>query len=122
MKVAIPRYEGRISPRFGFTQDILIVDLENGKIQSRESIPVERYLPGEIPDLLFQKGVRVVLTGGINLQFQDMFRERGIEVIWGLIGTPEEALEAFFMGKIESGVGRCRIRKRKRYKGGPIWI
>lgn len=122
MKVAIPRYEGRISPRFGFTQDILVVDLENETIRSRESIPVQRYLPVEIPDLLFQKGVRVVLTGGINLQFQEMFRERGIEVIWGLIGTPEEALEAFCMGKIASRVGRCRGRKRKRYRSGPFWI
>jgi predicted Fe-Mo cluster-binding NifX family protein len=122
MKVAIPRYEGRISPRFGFMEDILLVEIERERILSREIIPVERYLPIEIPEILVQKGVGVVLTGGINLQFQEMFRERGIEVIWGLIGTPEEALEAFCMGRIATDMGRLKGRKRKRFRGGPFWI
>ncbi len=122
MKIAIPRYGGRISPRFGFTQDVLLVDVGEGGGDSREVLPVGGLFPQEIPAYLHSKGVRVVLTGGINREFQDLFRALGIEVIWGLIGTPEEALEAYLAGRVAPGMGRCpglrRHRRRRRGMAG----
>ena len=107
MKVAIPRYEGRISPRFGFTQDVLVVEVGEEGTDSRQILPVNRLFPQEIPGHLHGKGVRVVLTGGINAGFQSLFRALDIEVIWGLIGTPEEALKAYLSGQLAPGMGRC---------------
>jgi predicted Fe-Mo cluster-binding NifX family protein len=122
MKLAIPRYQGRISPRFGFTEDILVVELaEEGK-RPWEVIPMDRRFPSEIPELLARKGVSVLITGGINLHFQNLFRSRGIEVIWGLIGTPEAAVKAYLAGKVVPGMGRCPVgRQRRRHRGGPSW-
>jgi predicted Fe-Mo cluster-binding NifX family protein len=120
MKIAIPRYAERISPRFGFTQDILVVDMGANGIQSREIIHLDRRFPHEIPELLARKGVQVMLTGGINLHYQTLLRTMGIQVIWGLIGTPEDALEAFVAGEIRPGMGRCPAgRRRHRHRGGP---
>jgi predicted Fe-Mo cluster-binding NifX family protein len=69
--------------------------------------------------LLNGKGVRVVLTGGINLHFQNLFQSHGIDVIWGLIGTPEEALGGFLAGEITPGMGRCPTGgHRHRHRGG----
>jgi len=122
MRVAIPRYNGRISPRFGFTQDILIVDLVGTDIRSQEILPMDRHLPHEIPNMLSGKGVEVVLTGGMNLQFQNLFRAHGIKVLWGLIGTPEEALDAYLAGDITPGMGLCPFRGRgQRHRRGRFW-
>ena len=119
MRVAIPRYGGRISPRFGFTQDILVVDANKEGVQSREVLRMEQMFPHQVPALLYQKGVKVVLTGGMNHHFQSLFQSCGIDVIWGLIGTPEEALEGFFAGKITPGMGCCAAgRQRRRHRGG----
>jgi len=122
MRIAIPRYEGRISPRFGFTQDVLLVEVEEGGSGRSEVLSVRRLFPHEIPAYLHGKGVQVVLTGGINLEFQELFRALGIEVIWGLIGTPEEALDAYLAGRVAPGMGRCpgpgRHRRRRRVMGG----
>lgn len=122
MKIAIPRYEGRISPRFGFTQDVLLVDVGEKGGDHREVLPLGGLFPQEIPAYLHRKGVRVVLTGGINWEFQDLFKALGIEVIWGLIGTPEEALAAYLAGRLAPGMGCCpgvgRHRRRRRGRAG----
>jgi predicted Fe-Mo cluster-binding NifX family protein len=112
MKIAIPRYRGRISPRFGFTQDILLVEMDDAGGRSREVFAVDSLMPHEIPEKLHDKGVQAVLTGGINAEFQSLFRELGIQVIWGLIGTPEETLEAYLSGQLAPGMGRCPGRRR----------
>jgi predicted Fe-Mo cluster-binding NifX family protein len=122
MKLAVPRYAGRISPRFGFTQDILVADVGGGKVPSWETLPIDRHLPEEIPALLARRGVEMVLTGGMNLHFQNLFLSLGIEVIWGLIGTPEEAVEAFLAGAIRPGMGCCPAGRRpRRHRRGPTW-
>lgn len=124
MKVAIPRYAERISPRFGFTQDILVVEVGEEGVLSREIIPMDRHFPHEIPELLARTGVAVVLTGGINLHFQGLFHARGIRVIWGLIGKPEAALAAFLSGEITPGMGQCPAKRgrRHRHRGGASWV
>jgi predicted Fe-Mo cluster-binding NifX family protein len=124
MRIAIPRYNGRISPRFGFAQDVLVADLAGGGDPHSEILSLERCFPEEIPRMLHGKGVQVVLTGGINVHFQDLFRALGIEVIWGLIGTPEEAIHGYVSGQIIPGMGRCPSNKSHRRRGrrGPARI
>jgi predicted Fe-Mo cluster-binding NifX family protein len=121
MKIAVPRYAGRISPRYRFTEDILLVDVGNRSIGSREIVPIDGYFPLQVPPLLHKKGVEVVLTGGMNLHFQRLFRALGIKVIWGLIGTPEEALEGYLSGQLTPGMGRCQVGCRKhRHQAGRL--
>ena len=117
-KVAIPRYAGRIAPRFGFTEDILLVELSESGSALRKVISARNHLPHDIPELLAGEGVRVVLTGGINHQFQSLFQSYGIDVIWGLIGTPEDALEAFLTGGLSPGMGRCPEGRRRQSRHG----
>jgi len=121
MKVAVPRYGGRIAPRFGFVEDVLIAEVDEDGVRSVEVLPAARRTPWEIPGVLHRKGVRVVLTGGIHGQFQALFHSFGIEVIWGLIGTPEEALDAYLSGRLVAETERCLGRRRHRHGKGPRW-
>lgn len=117
MKIAIPRYRGRIAPRFGFTEDVLIMELDGDRVVSQEPVPLDRCFPHEIPRLLHERGVQVVLTGGINTLFQEMFRALGIQVVWGLIGTPEEGLRAYAVGAQSPAPSGCLGRRMRRGQG-----
>jgi predicted Fe-Mo cluster-binding NifX family protein len=123
MKVAVPRYRGRISPRFGFSEDVLIAEVTKGKVRLLEIMDVGRAMSHQVASMLSQRGVNVVLTGGINMRDQALLRSMGIEVIWGLIGTPEDAIESLMNGEIIPGMGVCPpCRHRHRQRGGPPWV
>jgi len=121
MKIAILRYRERVAPRYGFSEDVLIVDLVGREARDQEVIPLRGWFPYEIPKLLKEKGVEVVIAGGINRVFQEMFRSFGIEVVWGFIGTPEEALAAFSVRGADGWrvpCGRRRARRRLGQRNG----
>jgi predicted Fe-Mo cluster-binding NifX family protein len=119
MKLAIPLYGTRVSPRFGYSQRIMIVDLDDRQEARRKTFEVRRYFPEQIPEVLWKEGVEIVISGGMNHYFQNLFRSQGIQVIWGIIGEVEEVLAAFIAGRLTPGMGCCHQgRRRRRFKGG----
>jgi predicted Fe-Mo cluster-binding NifX family protein len=119
MKLAIPLYGNRVCPRFGYTQEIMIVELDGKSERDRHTFRVGHCLPEHIPEILRKKGVSLVISGGMNHFFQNLFRSRGIEVLWGIIGEAEDVLSAFVAGRLRPGMGSCPgRRRRKRFRGG----
>ena len=123
MKVAIPLYENRVSPRFGYTRDFLIVELQGKKEIDRKALTMEINHPARMADRLAKEEVSLVLSGGMNPYFQEQFRLRNIAVIWGLIGEADDVLATHVDGHVFSGMGpcprrdrRCRMRRRETYR------
>jgi predicted Fe-Mo cluster-binding NifX family protein len=118
MKLAIMLYGTRVSPRYGYSQGVLIVEVNNRGEFARKTLEVGKYYPEKIPELLSEEGVEVVISGGMNQYFQNLFRLHGIEVIWGIIGEANDALAAFRGGQLAPGMGCCpegrRTRQRQR--------
>jgi len=114
MKVAIPLYGNRISPRFGYTSDFLIVELQGKKEIDRKILTTEINHPARMADRLASEGVSLVLSGGMNAHFQEQFRLRNIGVIWGLIGEADDVLATYLDGQVFSGMGPCPVRGRGR--------
>ena len=85
---------------------------------ARKTLEIGKYYPEQIPELLSKEGVEVVISGGMNQHFQNLFHFRGIEVIWGIIGEANDALAAFRDGQLTPGMGCCpegrRARQRQR--------
>ena len=120
MKLAIMLYASRVSPRFGYSQAVLIVECSNQQEIRRRTLDVRQHYPEQIPELLGEEGVEVVISGGMNHRFQDLFRLRGIEVIWGIIGEADEVLRVFNSGRLTPGMGFCqrgRGRRQRRFRG-----
>ena len=118
MKLAIMLYGRRVSPRFGYSQGILIVELSGRQEIRRKTVEAGKYYPEQIPELLGKEGVEVVISGGMNQHFQNLFRLRGIEVIWGIIGEADDVLATFSSGELTPGMGFCpRGRRRRRFRG-----
>ena len=114
MKLAIPLYGARVSPRFCYSQGVLIVEVNGQREIHRKTIGLEKYHSEEIPEILSKEGLELVISGGMKHCFQNLFRTRGIQVIWGIIGEPDDVMEAFRAGKLTPGMGCCPERGRRR--------
>ena len=114
MKLAIMLYGSRVSPRFGYSQGALLVDCSGQQETLRKTLEVKGYYPEQIPELLGKKGVEVVISGGINHYFQNLFRSQGIQVIWGIIGEADDVLAAYRAGQLTPGMGSCPGGRRRR--------
>jgi predicted Fe-Mo cluster-binding NifX family protein len=120
MKLAIMLYGTRVSPRFGYSQRAMIVDIDGQHEIHRRAIGVRSYHPEQIPDMLSKEEVELVIAGGMNQYFQDLFRDRGIQVVWGIIGDVEDVLAAYRADRLSPGMGCCRqpTRARRRFRAG----
>jgi len=119
MRLALPKFGQRISPRFDCAARLLIVEVQGGAIQSRREESMEdlhrRYRIG----LLLKRKVDVLLCGGIRRCDYFSFVNAGIDVYTGLMGEAEDILEAFLKGRIpgiNSG-GSLTMLHPKRGKG-----
>jgi predicted Fe-Mo cluster-binding NifX family protein len=114
MKVAIMLYGTRVSPRFGYSQGVMIVEVSGHQESRKKTLETDDYYPEQIPVVLSKEGVEVVIAGGMNRHFQDLFRSQGIQVIWGIIGEANDALAAFKDGQLTPGMGCCPEGRRPR--------
>ena len=114
MKVAIMLYGTRVSPRFGYSQGAMVVEVSGHQEIRSKTLETQDYYPEQIPMVLSKEGVEVVISGGMNNYFQDLFRSHGIQVIWGIIGEANDALAAFRNGQLTPGMGCCPEGRRPR--------
>ena len=117
MKVAIPVFGPRVSPRFDFAPGILVFTLEDGKVLEREEISLRPWNPWQRVEKLKELQVQTLICGGIDGISERILLQHRIQVIPWIAGEAEAALEAFLEGKLEPGVavhlGFCRKRDRR---------
>lgn len=130
--MAVPSFEGRISPVFDWAQRLVVVD-HNGKSGSpRGEVDLSGVLPPFRAGRLAELGVQTLLCGGISAPVAEMVEAEGIRVIPGLAGKVDAVLQAFLAGRLPDpafampgwrwcGKGarsRRRRRRRQRRSGG----
>ena len=116
MKLAIMLYGTRVSPRFGYSQTIMIAEVSDQQESPTTTLEASNYYPEQIPGVLGKEGVEVVISGGMNKHFQHLFRSQGIQVIWGIIGEADDALAALRDGQLSPGMGCCPKGRRRRQR------
>ena len=99
MLAAVPLFGQDVAPRFGFSKDFLIVEIEN---EQAVSVTYKRTTTDgwlnrlcELRDL----GVAVILCGGYNRAFIPLAEDMGLQVIAGLAGDARQIAEAFARGE-----------------------
>ena len=112
VKVAIPLYRDRVAPRLGFAREALVVTFRGEKEEKREIVDLSAVPPLEVPRLLAEKGVTVLIAGGVEGPLASMLRAHRIEVIWGIIGEVEDVLALYRSDGLRTGMGPCRRRRR----------
>jgi predicted Fe-Mo cluster-binding NifX family protein len=112
MKVAIPLFKDRISPRFDVCPEIWIVELNNGKVVNEERWAIETFNLQRRLDQLTSKKVDKVICGGIDSFCVDHLRSMGIDVLHNVAGEAGEVLNFFIRGGLRPGF-YCNERRGK---------
>jgi len=116
MKVAVPDWQGRVSPVFDVAEQILLVDLDREEDGSRRTESLGSTAPHERVRRLAELGVGVLVCGAISWPLQALLTARGIRVVPLICGEVEEVMQAFRDGTLENEKfampGCCRKRRR----------
>jgi predicted Fe-Mo cluster-binding NifX family protein len=107
MKIAVASEGANVSGHFGHCANFNIFTSENGTIVAEESVPNPGHKPGYLPNFLADRGVEVMIAGGIGGGAVDIFNERNIEVIAGAGGNAKVAAQAYLDGKLKSTGSVC---------------
>jgi predicted Fe-Mo cluster-binding NifX family protein len=108
MKYAIPVHLGKLSPHFGMSTEFMLIEANGSGIVSKEIISTEAHNCGGLPRLLGDRGVKVVLAGGMGMSPRLAFERSGIEVVLGVTeADPEKAVLAHLNHTLVSGQNAC---------------
>jgi predicted Fe-Mo cluster-binding NifX family protein len=112
MKIAIPIFENRISPRFDFSPEMWVIEVEKGKVVGQEKFSTANLnLPQRLEEIT-SNGVDKVICGGIDGLSRDQLGSRGIDVVQDVIGDADTVFDFFMKGRLRSGLC-CERRGRK---------
>jgi len=110
MKIAIPTAGGKLCAHFGHCEHFAMLDVDENakKITGSEMLPPPPHEPGALPKWLKEKGVNLVIAGGMGQRAQSIFTENGINVVVGADSeTPEVLIEAYLNGTLQTGDNIC---------------
>jgi predicted Fe-Mo cluster-binding NifX family protein len=107
VKVAISTDMGYVSAHFGRCASYTIVDIEEGKVVNREEIPNPGHQPGFLPQYLSDRGVNVIIAGGMGPRAQGLFAQKNIESLIGVQGPIDDVITKFIDQEIEAGEDLC---------------
>ena len=116
MKIAIPTFATRVSPRFDCAQSVLIVTLDEGEAPQRQELTASDWTPHEHINRLLEFGVETVICGGIDRWSVASLQSAGVTVYGWVAGEVEDVLAAFLQGELDAeaatgGRGRCGCRR-----------
>lgn len=124
MLVAVTLFGNEVSPRFGYATEVLLAQVEQGKVGSSRRVAVPGRGGIQICSLLASLRPEVVICGGIHRSWQRSLEHEGIAVTWGVIGEAEDALRSYASGSLRSNQFVCPGRRsgqgrKRRQRGNP---
>jgi len=110
MRYAVPVSGGMMSPHFGHCEQFALFDIEEQRkeVIKKELIPSPEHQPGLLPGWLAEKGVSVVIAGGMGPRAQELFQQNSIKVVIGALeSNPEKAVLSYINGVLATGDNVC---------------
>ncbi|HUT35338.1 MAG TPA: NifB/NifX family molybdenum-iron cluster-binding protein [Planctomycetota bacterium] len=128
MKVAIPLFGSRVSPRFDSGAQLLVAEVEDGAVGAAEQVTDAAGNPLQRVAHLRELEVDTVICGAVTEFLLRHLAANGIRVFPWVFCEAGEALEALAHGELPAspppGAGRARGRGRRRRRmgsGRPRW-
>lgn len=110
MKYAVPVSGGVVSAHFGHCDQFALIDVDEAKKQilKKEMVNSPGHEPGLLPQWLAEKGVSLVISGGMGSRAQGLFQQNRIGVITGIMESdPEKAVLSYLGGILATGANVC---------------
>jgi len=122
MKVAIPHWQGRISPVFDVAGSVLVVEIDEGVERARQDVAFDAEDSQARAAHLAQTGADVLVCAAISWPLEMAVWAAGIDVIPHTCGDVEQVLAAFVAGRLQKDAflmpGCCGRRRRFRARHG----
>jgi predicted Fe-Mo cluster-binding NifX family protein len=100
MKIAIPVWDNHVSTVLDFSNRLIIVDYDSGRIGERSSVGFGETSIIQKVARLRELGVNVLLCGAVSGPLERMILASGIVVIPFLRGTVDEVLDAYLGNRL----------------------
>jgi predicted Fe-Mo cluster-binding NifX family protein len=110
MKIAIPMDNGQLASHFGHCREFALsdVDVQKRSRLSTETIDAPAHEPGLLPKWLADRGVNLVIAGGMGQRARMLFSENGIDVITGAGSEdPNVIIDQYLADSLETGENAC---------------
>jgi predicted Fe-Mo cluster-binding NifX family protein len=102
MRLAIPTWQGRVSPVFDAAQRLLIVDVADGSEVARSEKDLRAAFPPQRVARLKELGIEVLICGAVSRPLAGMIAASGIVLVPFIGGECDEVLAAYLDGQLPS--------------------
>lgn len=95
---------------FGHCEKFTIIDVDPEKIEilNKEEVVPPAHEPGVLPKWLHEKGVNVIIAGGMGMRAQQFFQQYGIKVVVGAPPVdPQIVILSYLKGDLVTGDNIC---------------
>ena len=94
--------------KFAQFSSFKVFKIEDKKVIEEDIIDsIQNHKPGDLPNLLKEHDIDVIIADGIGKKAIEIFNQFNINVIFGIQGSIKEALDNFMNGKLESKGNVC---------------
>ena len=107
MRIAVTHDNGEVFQHFGHSEEFKVYEVEDGAVQSSEVIGSNGSGHGALAALLADKGIDVLICGGMGGGAQNALEEAGIELCAGASGNADEAVAAYLRGELVNTGANC---------------
>ncbi len=110
MRIAIPITGGRLAQHFGHCEKFALVDIDpvTKQMTASTEVAAPEHQPGLLPPWLKERGVNLVIAGGMGSRAHSLFQTVSIEV---LSGAPAETaatiVRQYLDGTLVTGQNAC---------------
>lgn len=106
--IAVPVENEKLCGHFGHCKQFAVYNVEENKIVEEKLLDAPDHTPGAFPKFLNEKGVEVVIAGGMGHKAQDHFKIQKIELITGASEEdPKVLVNSYLEGKLKSKEVKC---------------
>ena len=100
MNIAIPVWEGKVSPVFDTASRVMVLNLENQKETSRFEAYIDEHDLTRRCLRIRRLGVDILICGAVSRTFYGILTAAGIHVIPWVSGYAEDVLAAYLNGTL----------------------
>jgi predicted Fe-Mo cluster-binding NifX family protein len=105
---AIPIENGLLCTHFGHCEKFAVIETEDQRQVKEDYLIPPEHQPGVYPQFLAQRGVTVIIAGGMGQKAQQLFAQHHIDVCMGVTAEPPSKLvELYLNGQLQTGTNLC---------------
>jgi len=104
MKIAIPVFHTKISPRFDQTQGFVLLETENAGVVARENLTTKGWSVIAKMKQLVDLGVDILICGGIDRASMQYLSFNGLKIYSWVTGEVDDAVVCFLDNRMKPGI------------------